>query len=110
MNNRTLRKRKLSLLKTKILCNHLYCFQGAQFSQSDYDGRTALHVACSEGKTNIVRFLLGNGALVHQRDRYGHTPLDDAVRFNHHDVISVLRQVGAHLNVPPFKLGTMLCK
>lgn len=42
--------------------------------------------------------------------RYGHSPLDDAVRFNHHAVIELLVQTGAHLNVAPAKLGMLLCK
>jgi glutaminase len=27
----------------------------------DYDGRTALHLACSENQTKIVEYLLKNG-------------------------------------------------
>ncbi len=42
--------------------------------------------------------------------RYGHSPLDDAVRFCHHDIIKLLVKGGAHLNMPSAKLGMMLCK
>ncbi|KAJ3080213.1 hypothetical protein HK102_003214 [Quaeritorhiza haematococci] len=46
----------------------------------DYDGRTPLHVACSESQFAVVEFLLLHGAHVHVRDRFGHSPLFDAVR------------------------------
>ncbi len=85
-------------------------FQGALFSQSDYDGRTALHVAASEGYTDVIKYLLNYGTSVHARDRYGHTPLDDAVYFHHHEAIKILAKTGAHLNLPPLRLGTQLCQ
>ena len=71
---------------------------------SDYDGRTALHIACCEGHVDAVRYLLDLGAPVHVRDRYGDTPLDDAVTFRRPTIISMLRQTGAHLTMPPAKL------
>ena len=83
--------------------------QGALYSVADYDGRTALHVAASEGHVDIVRHLLLNGALVHKVDRYGYKPLDDAVKFNRHDVIKLLVETGAKLNLQPSKLGIELC-
>ena len=42
----------------------------------DYDKRTALHVAASEGHIEIVRTLLKEGADVNFADRYNTTPLD----------------------------------
>ena len=55
--------------------------QGGDFNIPDYDGRTPLHLASSEGHFKTVEYLLHNGASVHATDRFNHTPLDDAVRF-----------------------------
>ena len=43
---------------------------------SDYDLRTPLHLAASEGHFEIVEYLIQNGALV-KKDRWNNTPLDD---------------------------------
>nr|XP_019969113.1 PREDICTED: glutaminase kidney isoform, mitochondrial-like [Paralichthys olivaceus] len=60
--------------------------------QRDYDSRTALHVAAAEGHTEVVRFLL-EACKVNPvpKDRWGNTPMDEAVHFGHHDVVTILR-------------------
>jgi lysophospholipase len=57
-----------------------------------------------------VRYLLENGAAVHTRDRYGHSALDDAILFGRHDVIKLLVAMGAHLVLPPPRIGLVMCK
>jgi 60kDa lysophospholipase len=41
---------------------------------------------------------LQNGASVHMRDRFGHTPLYEAARNKHKNVIQTLREAGSHFN------------
>lgn len=61
----------------------------------DYDRRTALHVAASEGHLELCKFLVRRGAKVNRSDRWGGSPLDDAHRHRHQDVIHYLRKLGA---------------
>ena len=66
----------------------------------DYDGRTALHVAASEGKVDAVDFLLQRNVDPSPVDRWHHTPLDDAVRHERENVRTLLLQAGAKTYSP----------
>ena len=44
----------------------------------DYDFRTPLHLAASEGRAQVLKLLLKNGGKVDVVDRWGHTPYHDA--------------------------------
>jgi glutaminase len=68
---------------------------GVSYNTSDYDGRTLLHLAASEGNYPIVKHLLKNQFIqANAVDRWGATPLDDAVKYDHQKIAKVLT---AHL-------------
>lgn len=47
--------------------------EGASINSSDYDKRTAIHLAASEGHVAVVELLLSRGADVNPVDRWGDT-------------------------------------
>ena len=84
-------------------------------SGKDYDQRTALHLAASEGHLDIVRFLVETGKFqigqsyfktvelvfeitkkarvsLSDSDRWGATPIDDARKFGHTAVTEYLEK------------------
>jgi ankyrin repeat protein len=76
----------------------------------DYDGRTPLHIAAGEGHEDLVRQLLTEcGVSINVKDRYGHTPLRDALNGRHAGIVSVLMDSGAVLGMPPSELALRLC-
>jgi Amt family ammonium transporter len=60
-------------------------------NQSDYDKRFPLHIACAEGHVEVVDYLVKHGAKLDVKDRWGNTPLDEAIKYKHDDVVRVLR-------------------
>jgi ankyrin repeat protein len=49
---------------------------GADINAKDNSGKTSLHWASQESKTDFCRFLVGNDALLNELDRDNKTPLD----------------------------------
>lgn len=47
--------------------------------QLAYLRRTALHLACANGRLEAVKLLIQTGANINVMDRWGRTPLDDAI-------------------------------
>jgi len=55
--------------------------------QSDYDGRTALHLAVCENNTDIVSFLINIAKVsITKKDRWGKTAFDEAQEKNNEDI------------------------
>ena len=61
-------------------------------------GRTALHCAADYGQTEIVKYLLSEGANVNALDKHGISPLLNAVFEGHTDCVKVLLEKGANKN------------
>ncbi|KDO23747.1 hypothetical protein SPRG_10524 [Saprolegnia parasitica CBS 223.65] len=72
---------------------------GADVNLADYDQRTPLHIAVSDGKSSVVEMLLKAGANVYKKDRWGATPLDCA---KDPSVVSVLAQFVRFQSDVPF--------
>ena len=95
----------------------------------DYDRRTPLHLACSEGKLETVRFLLSlnndenhglhdadmktdfSSEIINPNsvDRFGTTPMQNAVEAGHKEVVELLKASGGQLLIPKDKLAQTLC-
>ena len=63
---------------------------GGNLGCSDYDGRTAMHLAASEGQVKVVRWLVERGVRCNPRDRWGGTPTDDARREGYPEIVDLL--------------------
>ena len=65
--------------------------RGVDLNSADYDGRTAAHLAASEGQIKVLEYLIAMGAKLDPVDRWNGTPLDDAKRENRGAVVKLLR-------------------
>ena len=60
---------------------------------------TALHAACVQREINTARALLEHGANIHIIDERGRSPLHSASRRGHADVVELLLQYGADVDI-----------
>ncbi|CAN4095129.1 unnamed protein product [Withania somnifera] len=65
---------------------------GIDANSKDYDHRTPLHVAASQGLFAMARLLLGDGASVFSKDRWGNTPFDEARLSGNNQLIKLLEE------------------
>ena len=74
---------------------------GFDMNLGDYDNRTALHLACSEGHISCVRFLIEICNVdIQVRDRWGNTPLEEAKKSNNMKVIAILKMHMINRQIP----------
>ncbi|KAL7605429.1 integrin-linked protein kinase 1 isoform X2 [Lactuca sativa] len=74
---------------------------GTDVNFKDIDNRTALHVAACQGFTDVAELLLERGAEIDPQDKWGSTPLADAIHYKNHGVVKLLEKHGAkHLTAP----------
>ncbi|XP_048422336.1 potassium channel SKOR [Pyrus x bretschneideri] len=68
---------------------------GIDPNSKDYDHRTPLHVAASEGLYIMAKLLLEAGASVFSKDRWGNTPLDEGRMCGNKNLIKLLEEAKA---------------
>lgn len=66
----------------------------------DYDERYPIHLAAAEGEVVSVEFLMYAHADISVKDRWGRTPLDDAIAEGHFNCAKVLFSFGAEYSIP----------
>ena len=78
----------------ELLTLKQYIAQGLSPNIRDYDGRTPLHVAASEGQAEIVRYLI-ESCKVNKKpiDRWNNTPMDDAIKNHHIKIVNYLKSL-----------------
>jgi ankyrin repeat protein len=64
-----------------------------------YKGKTSLHVAAENGDSEMVKFLLSNGANLHVKTDYGATPLYMAAKNGAPEAVEILIEAGADVNL-----------
>lgn len=64
---------------------------------TDFDLRTALHVAACEDQSDVVKYLIERGANVNAEDRWGSTPLADAQHYGNIEICKILEKHGGKL-------------
>ena len=81
---------------------------GVDPNTADYDRRTALHLAACQGHAEVVRFMISlPGTNLNCKDRFGNTPLDDAMRHRHAECRHLLQTKGAEMGDED--AGVQLC-
>ncbi len=64
-----------------------------EMNHHDYDGRTALGIAASEGNLEAVQYLVSHGANINHKDARGNDALADAKREGRVSVVEYLEKI-----------------
>lgn len=63
--------------------------KGCDINFSDYDNRTALHIACAEGHVEVIKILVKNKIEI-KKDRWNNTPLNDIKEDKKEEIIRLI--------------------
>jgi glutaminase len=66
---------------------------GFSFDWTDYDYRSAAHVAACNGHVKVLKYLFRKGADMQAKDRWGIIAMDDATRKGHHKAAALLKNM-----------------
>jgi ankyrin repeat protein len=73
---------------------------GAYINVRQFNGNTAMSVACFHGDVRIIQLLIDNGfSLYNQRDFSGNTPLMIATRYGYLSIVKLLLQQKVDVNI-----------
>jgi len=61
---------------------------------ADYDGKTPILIAAMKGHQELVTYLIQRGANLNVVDRFGETPLKEALHHHHDDIVKTLQEQG----------------
>jgi hypothetical protein len=81
---------------------------GLDPSETDYEGRTPLHLAAGKGHLDCITLLVERGAEVNVKDNDGQSPLLNALKGGHDKAVKILRNYGARPDIKD--AGNELCK
>jgi ankyrin repeat protein len=78
-------------------------------SETDFEGRTALHIAATAGSLAVVDLLIEKKSTVRKLDVFGKSALDNALDKGHTAVVKALQKAGAVLKWDASKTAGALC-
>lgn len=92
------------LLSSAVLHNDLnrivkLCDSGINIHVVNSDKRSLLHIAAGTSNFDIIKFLLLKGLSIHSKDSYGQTALTEAIRHERQEVVEILVENGANLDL-----------
>eukprot|EP00775_Hariotina_reticulata_P003994 gene3994-4245_t len=82
--------------------------RGCPVDAADYDGRTLLHVAVTNGQEGAVKVLLAAGANPNATNSAGSSPLLEAAMNGSREILATLMAAGAKLNLPTTEEAALL--